>query len=85
MAEILGIPQYVIEDLGIVWRTLASGMSIDPEKFGTFCDNFVEKFQKDTEVHWYLFSPTIHKVLFHGKQAIEYFPVPIGWLSEVFL
>ena len=73
----------MVEDLGTIWRTLTSGFSIDAEKFGNFCQNFVKKFQNDVGVNWYLFSPTIHKVLFHGKQAIEHFPVPIGWLSEL--
>ena len=69
MAEILGIPQYIIEDLGTVWRTLACGMPIDSVKFGKFCSNFVEKFENDENVNFYLFSPTIHKVLYHGQQG----------------
>ena len=31
---------------------------------------------------WYLLSPTLHKVLEHGKQVIDNFPLPIGWFSE---
>ena len=63
----LEIPQYVIEDLGTIWRTLTSGLSIDSIKLGNFCDSFVKKFLKDKSVNFYLFSPTIHKILFHGK------------------
>ena len=74
VSKILGIPKYIIQDLGTIWKTLASGFPIDAEKFGNFCDKFVQKFQNDESVCWFFFSPTIHKILFHGKLAIEYFP-----------
>ena len=67
----LEIPKYVIEDLGNIWKTLTSGFAIDSVKFGKYCDNFVKKFLKDKCVKFYLFSPTIHKVLFHGKGGIH--------------
>ena len=66
----LEIPQFVIEDLGTIWKTLTSGVSIDSVKFGNFCDNFVKKFLKDKRVNFYLFSPTIHKILCHGKAPL---------------
>ena len=49
--------------------------------FGEFCENWME-FYENSDVNWYLLSPTIHKVLKHGKEVIEHFPLPIGWFSE---
>ena len=62
---------------------IRSGLSVDPIEFGKFCDDFVQKFKNDPSLNWYQFSPTLHKVLWHGKEAIEFFPLPISWLSEV--
>ena len=82
VAEILEIPQFLVKDLGTIWRILVQSCSIDAEKFGHTCDLFIERFKFDASINWYEFSPTIHKILVHGRQCIEYFPVPIGWLSE---
>ena len=55
---------------------------INASEFGNFCDSFIEKFQNDDSINFYDFSPTLHKVLWHGKEAIEFFPLPIGWMTE---
>ena len=65
VAEILELPEFLIKDLGTIWRVLTSGHSIDPEKFGNFCELFNEKFKLDNRINWYQFSPTIHKGGFH--------------------
>ena len=73
---------YIIQDIETIWKTLSSGYAIIPSEFGDFCDSFMEKFNNDVRVNWYEFSPTLHKILVHGRECIEFFPVPIGWLSE---
>ena len=57
-------------------------MTIDPEAFGKFSKDFVEKCRNDPLVNWYHWSPTLHKVLWHGEAVIAYFDFPISWLSE---
>ena len=82
VAEILQVPEFLVKDLGMIWETLVQSSSIDSEKFGHYCDLFICKFNLDTTINWYQFSPTIHKIIVHGQQCIDYFPIPIGWLSE---
>ena len=72
----------MIKDLGTIWHVLAACEPIDPVKFGDFCRAFTAKFEADANINWYQFSPTMHKILVHGQECIEFFPVPIGWLSE---
>ena len=80
-SQILGIPAELIWGIGEIWTTLTSGQFINTEMFGEFCENWME-FYENSDVNWYLLSPTIHKVLKHGKEVIEHFPLPIGWFSE---
>ena len=61
VSEILGIPEYFIVDIGHIWIALVSGLPIDAEKFGNFCDEFIQKFKNDPSINFYQFSPTLHK------------------------
>ena len=63
VSEILGIPSFVIEDIGTIWTTLCCGEPINSEAFGQFCDNFMLKFKNNPTVSFYQFSPTLHKIL----------------------
>ena len=72
IAEILEIPAFVIEDIGTIWTTLCCGEPIDSVAFGQFCDNYVSKFKNHPTVSFYQFSPTLHKILFHGKNSDEF-------------
>ena len=45
MAKILNVPEFLVKDLGTIWFTLTSDCTIDSEKFGDFCNLFVEKFK----------------------------------------
>ena len=82
VAKILEIPEFLVKDLGKIWSIVVSGLSVNTEKFGELCEMFVAKFNMDKAINWYEFSPTLHKIIVHGKECMEYFPVPIGWLSE---
>ena len=31
---------------------------------------------------WFILSPTVHKIIVHGQEALEHFPIPISWLNE---
>ncbi|XP_065680547.1 uncharacterized protein LOC136094512 [Hydra vulgaris] len=80
VARICDVPVKLVENLGTLWSALASGYAIDPDKFGVLCEE-TEKIYFD-HVKWYWLSPTIHKVLKHGKQIIEACVLPIGMTNE---
>ena len=81
VAKILGVPEDLIRGIAKIWTTLKSGHIINAEEFGQQCDEWVEKYKNST-ISWYKMSPSLHKILKHGKAVIEYFPVPVAWLSE---
>ena len=31
---------------------------------------------------WFKLTPTVHKVIIHGQEALEHFEIPISWLNE---
>nr|XP_047135289.1 uncharacterized protein LOC124812535 [Hydra vulgaris] len=80
VARICDVPVKLVENLGTLWSALASGYAIDPDKFGVLCEE-TEKIYLD-HVKWYWLSPTIHKVLKHGKQIIEACVLPIGMTNK---
>ena len=81
VAKILDVPEELIKGIANIWMTLKSGHMINPVDFGKQCDEWVELY-KASKISWYKMSPSIHKVLKHGKAVIEHFPVPVAWLSE---
>lgn len=79
-ARIIGIEPELVERFAVVLKTLSSGLRIDLNKFRQYCLDtaklFVEKY------HWYKMPVSVHKILLHGADVIETFPMPIGLLSE---
>ena len=62
---------------------MTSGFAIDSEKFGALCEETKKLyFSAESGAPWYNIPPTIHKVLYHGKDLIEHCPLPIGLSSE---
>ena len=78
--RIIGVSPMLISNIFVIWRTLASHSKINTEKFGNFCKETLEIYI--SEVGWFNISPTIHKILVHGRHIVEACPVPIGWTSE---
>lgn len=79
-ANILGIEEWLVDDLHVILVALSSGFEIDPEKFQQFCSNLAEKYVEKYE--WFHKSVTLHKILSHGSQIIKSSPLPIDMLSE---
>ena len=67
MAKILEIPEFFVKGIGLIWKTLTSGHCINTEKFGKVCQDFVAKVKASRSINWYIFSPTLHKILYHSK------------------
>jgi len=79
-AQIIGVSPMLVSNLDVIWRTMASRHQINAEKFGHFCTETLEIYL--TDAGWFNLSPTLHKILIHGKDIIKACPVPLGWTSE---
>lgn len=79
-AEITGVSIDLIKRFKIILQTLASGHTINIEKFKNYtletAKLYVEKYS------WNPMTPTVHKILIHGADVISNFWLPIGLLSE---
>ena len=79
-AQIIGVSPMLVSNIDVIWRIMASKYPINGEKFDKLCKETLEVYMSDAG--WYNITPTIHKILHHGKDIIEACPVPIGWTSE---
>ena len=61
IAKLLELPEYFVVTIGEIWQIIRSKVNIDPEAFGKFCKDFVEKFRNDPLISWYQWNPTLHK------------------------
>lgn len=59
---------------------MSSGFSVNVAAFEKFCFETAELFT--TLYSWYCMPTTVHKVLIHGGQIIDWAPLPIGQMSE---
>ena len=58
-------------------------MKINTEAFEKFCQETIDiYFDPELGAPWYPMPPTLHRILYHGKDVIDACPVPIGWTSE---
>ncbi|XP_026326750.1 uncharacterized protein LOC113235304 [Hyposmocoma kahamanoa] len=80
-ARITGVDEELIERFHIILQTVASGERIDLTKFSEFCKNTATLYVQ--LYPWYYMPSSVHKLLMHGADIIEYFGMlPIGNLSE---
>lgn len=79
-AEITGISKQLIVNFSIILRVIASGLSINTTTFSTLL-NSTKQIYLDL-YSWYYMPSSVHKVLVHGCNIIEFFDLPIGQLSE---
>lgn len=79
-ADILGIEEWLVEDLHTILVALTSELEIDSEKFKVFCENLAVKYVQ--KYGWYYMSVTIYKILIHGAKIIKSISLPIGMPSE---
>lgn len=79
-AAILELDPDLIRRLAVITSVLNSGLDIDAEKYDTYAMDTAKLW---VELYpWYYMTPTIHKILVHGKQIIENSLLPIGMFSE---
>lgn len=79
-AEILEVDKILIKKFHTILQVLSSGFAVKVDVFREFCYETAEMFVK--LYPWYNMPTTIHKILMHGHQIIQWAPLPIGQLSE---
>lgn len=79
-SNITGIDKDLIERFSIILKTLNSAYRVNSAKFGQYAKETAMKYVEHS--NWYPMTPTVHKVLVHGKDIIDNFLIPIGMLGE---
>lgn len=59
---------------------MASGTKINIEQFKSYTKETARLYVE--QYSWYYMPATVHKILVHGSDVIEFAAVPIGHLSE---
>lgn len=79
-AQITGLKQDLIERCGTILQALSSGYEINKDKFKVFSEETARKLVQ--EYPWYYLPASVHKILIHGSDIIDYAVLSIGELSE---
>ena len=79
-SEFTGLGVEIVKRFHIILQTSSSGHIIGHHKYKEYLVGTAQMFNRRYE--WYTMTPTVHKVLLHGAEIIEYMPLPIGQLSE---
>lgn len=79
-AQITKVNEEIIKRFRIVLLTISSGYSIKTESFKNYCLDTAKKF---VELYpWYNMPTTVHKILIHSAEILDYALLPIGQLGE---
>lgn len=75
-AEITGIDKGLIDNFGIILRVLCCGSPVNVNSF----KDLLRVTRNTYLIHygWYYMPSTVHKILVHGSDVIEFFNLPIG-------
>ncbi|XP_030752406.1 uncharacterized protein LOC115879646 isoform X2 [Sitophilus oryzae] len=80
-SEIIGIELPIIERFSNVLAAISCNRIISPESYENYARETAELFHKTYPQ--FTFSPTVHKILYHGHEYMKQFPfIPVGALSE---
>ncbi|GBP06676.1 hypothetical protein EVAR_91347_1 [Eumeta japonica] len=80
VTRITGIDNEIVKRLGTILNVLNCQESVNSTKFGEYASetaSLLAKIYPQKKL-----TPTVHKILAHGKDIIEYQSLPIGELSE---
>ncbi|KAG4079505.1 hypothetical protein HA402_005202 [Bradysia odoriphaga] len=79
-SKITRIDETLIRRFHVVLIAITSRKPVDPIKFETYATETINHY--NSLYDWYYMPMTVHKVLFHGAQIMEFFDLPIGYYSE---
>ena len=76
VTTITGIDNQIVKRLGTILNVLNCKENVNSTKYGEYASLLAEMYPQKK------LTPTVHKILAHGKDIIEYQCLPIGELSE---
>lgn len=79
-AEITGFNVDLLKRFAVILQAISSGEDINVVSFAGFARATAEMYVK--LYPWYYMPVTVHKILVHGSEIINFAIVPIGQLSE---
>lgn len=81
-AEITRIDRELIENFGIILRVLSCGIKINQHTF----KDLLRITRNHYLIHygWYYMPSSVHKVLVHGCDVIDFFDLPIGMYLHIY-
>lgn len=75
-AQITGIEEKLIYNLGLILRIISCGKSIEIKSFIELSEETRQIYLK--HYSWYYMPSTLHKLLYHSSDIIQFFDLPIG-------
>lgn len=81
VADIMYCPADLVEDLVVIFQTLDCGLPVDSQKFKAFTRDWLRRFHQ-SDIAWNWLSPTMHFIMHHGWEVLEFLPCGAGLLSE---
>lgn len=79
-AKITGFNVQLLKRFSVILQALASGKEINVERSKSYTNETARLY---VELYpWYYMPATVHKILIHGSDVIEFTAVPIGQFSE---
>lgn len=79
-SEITGLDFNLLKKFFVILQTISSGHKIDVAKFKQFTFETAQLYV--SLYNWYYMPASVHKLLLHGAEIVQYALVPIGLLSE---
>lgn len=79
-AKITGVDETLIRRFHVILIAVTSRKPVDTVKFDEYAIETLRHY--NTEYDWYHLPTTVHKVLLHGSQIMEFFDLPVGYYSE---
>ena len=81
-ARITGVPLDLITRFKIMLDAVSCGEPVDPQKFKSAADAWLDKFHGDPNISWHWLNVLLHMFFQHGHQIIEELPVAAGLCAE---
>lgn len=79
-AETTNVDERIINRFRVILIAMSSGEKIDVQKFRVYATDTAQLYE--TLYWWYNMPASVHKVLIHGADIINFFHLPIGFYSE---
>jgi hypothetical protein len=79
-AEITGLDETLVKKFGTILKVISSTKQINKTRFKELLNETRDLYLN--LYRWYYMPSSVHKLLIHGAEIIEYFPIPIGQMTE---